>query len=92
VIAPRIVLYYYKYKGAFMGLPKTVRFEEDLEHKVEEYLETNGVKFSQLVNMAVAKFISEPQTIHLAPVNTKAFAEQAKKAFKKHKDAMDKLK
>ena len=75
-----------------MGLPKTVRFEEDLEHKVEEYLEANGVKFSQLVNMAVAKFISEPQTIHLDPVNTKAFAEQAKKAFKKHKDAMDKLK
>lgn len=75
-----------------MGLPKTVRFEEDLEHKVEEYLEANGVKFSQLVNMAVAKFISEPQTIHLAPVKTEAFVDQAKKAFKKHKDAMDKLK
>jgi antitoxin component of RelBE/YafQ-DinJ toxin-antitoxin module len=75
-----------------MGLPKTVRFEEDLEHEVEKYLEANGVRFSQLVNMAVAKFISEPQTIHLAPVNTNTFTEQAKKAFKKHKDAMDKLK
>ena len=75
-----------------MGLPKTVRFEEDLEHKVEEYLEANGVKFSQLVNMAVAEFISEPQTIYLAPVNTKVFAEQAIKEFKKHKYAMDKLK
>ena len=75
-----------------MGLPKTVRFEEGLEHKVEEYLEANGIKFSQLVNMAVAKFISEPQTIHLAPVKKEVFAEQAKKAFKKHKDAMDKLK
>jgi hypothetical protein len=92
VIVPRILLDCYKYKGAFMGLPKTVRFEEDLEHKVEEYLEANGVKFSQLVNMAVAKFISEPQTIHLAPVHTKAFAEQATKALKKHKNAMDKLK
>ena len=75
-----------------MGLPKTVRFEEDLEQKVEEYIEANGVKFSQLVNMAVAKFISEPQTIHLSPVKTEAFLDQAKKAFKKHKDAMDKLK
>ncbi len=75
-----------------MGLPKTVRFEEDLEVKVEEYLAANGVKFSQLVNMAVAKFISEPQTIHLAPVDTNKFAEHAKKAFKKHKNAMDKLK
>jgi hypothetical protein len=75
-----------------MGLPKTVRFDEELEQKVEQYLESNGVKFSQLVNMAVEKFISEPQTIHLAPVKKEAFTEQAKKAFKKHKGAMDKLK
>ncbi len=79
---------HYKYSFKKLG----ASFKEDLEHKVEEYLEANGVKFSQLVNMAVAKFISEPQTIHLAPVNTKAFAVQAKKAFKKHKDTMDKLK
>jgi hypothetical protein len=75
-----------------MGLPRTVRFEEDLEQKVEEYLEVNEVKFSQLINMAVAKFISEPQTIHLTPVKTDAFVAQAKKALNKHKDAMDKLK
>lgn len=75
-----------------MGLPKTVRFEDELEQKVEEYLDANGVKFSQLVNLAVAKFISEPQTIHLAPVKTEAFLDHAKKAFKKHKNAMDKLK
>ena len=75
-----------------MGLPKTVRFEEDLEQKVEEYIEVNGLKFSQLVNMAVAKFISEPHTIHLAPIQKEAFITQAQKAFKKHKKAMDKLK
>jgi hypothetical protein len=75
-----------------MGLPKTVRFEDELEQKVEEYLDANGVKFSQLVNLAVAKFISEPQTIQLAPVKTEAFLDHAKKAFKKHKNAMDKLK
>ena len=75
-----------------MGLPKTVRFEEELEGKVEEYLEANGIKFSQLVNMAVSKFISEPQTIQLAPVSTNDFLKTATKAFSKHKNAMDKLK
>lgn len=75
-----------------MGLPKTVRFDDELEKKMEEYLEANGLKFSQLINMAVAKFISEPQTIQLAPVETKDFMEAATKAFKKHRNAMDKLK
>lgn len=75
-----------------MGLPKTVRFEEELEGKVEKYLESNEIKFSQLINMAVEKFISEPQTIELKPVDTQEFLKNAKKAFKKHKGAMDKLK
>lgn len=75
-----------------MGLPKTVRFDDELEQKVEEYLEANGIKFAQLVNMAIEKFITEPQTITLAPVATKDFLTTAKKAFKKHRDAMDKLK
>lgn len=75
-----------------MGLPKTIRLDERLEQKVEEYIEANEVKFSQLINMALTKFISEPQTIHLAPVKTGAFIQQAKKTFKKHKNAMDKLK
>lgn len=75
-----------------MGLPKSVRFEEELEEKVEEYLEANGIKFSQLVSMAVSKFISEPQTIQLAPVGTTDFLKTAAKAFGKHKNAMDKLK
>jgi hypothetical protein len=75
-----------------MGLPKTVRFEEELEGKVEKYLEANGIKFSQLVNLAVSKFISEPQMIQLAPVSTAEFLKTATKAFGKHKNAMDKLK
>lgn len=75
-----------------MGLPKSVRFEDELEQKVEKYLEANGLKFAQLVNLAVAKFISEPQSIQLAPVDSKDFLVSATKAFKKHKKAMDKLK
>lgn len=75
-----------------MGLPKTVRFEEELEEKVERYLENNEIKFSQLINMAVEKFISQPQTIELKPVDTQEFIRSARKAYKKHKGAMDKLK
>jgi hypothetical protein len=75
-----------------MGLPKTVRFDDELEKKIEEYLEANGLKFAQLLNMAINKFISEPQTIQLVPVPTTDFMATAQKAFKKHKDAMDKLK
>jgi antitoxin component of RelBE/YafQ-DinJ toxin-antitoxin module len=75
-----------------MGLPKTVRFDDELEKQVESYLEANGLKFSQLVNLAVAKFITEPQTIQLSPVETKSFVAEGKKAYRKHKDAMDRLK
>lgn len=75
-----------------MSLPKTVRFEESLELKVEEYLEKNHIKFAQLVNMAVDKFISEPQSIELEPIDTKKWQDTVAKAYKKHKSAMDKLK
>jgi hypothetical protein len=75
-----------------MGAPKSVRFDDELEKKVEKYLESNGIKFAQLVNLAVAKFISEPQTIQLAPVKSEEFMATARKAFGKHKNAMDKLK
>ena len=75
-----------------MGLPKTVRFEETLEAKVEEYLEKNHIKFAQLINMAVEKFICEPQSIELSPIDSKKWDQTLAKAFKKHKHAMDKLK
>jgi hypothetical protein len=75
-----------------MALPKSVRFDSNLEVKVKAYLKTNKLKFSQLVAMAVEKFISESQTIQLVPADTKDFLSHAEKAFEKHKDAMDKLK
>jgi hypothetical protein len=81
------VLLLIQIEGAFMGLPKTVRFDEELEKEIEHYLKKNEIKFSQLVNMAVSKFIMEPQMIQLAPVDNKDFLATAKKAFHKHKDA-----
>jgi antitoxin component of RelBE/YafQ-DinJ toxin-antitoxin module len=75
-----------------MGLPKTIRFDDELESKVEEYIEKNDIKFSQLVNIAVEKFISEPQSIELTPIDAKKWAQTIEKTHKKHKGAMDKLK
>jgi len=75
-----------------MGLPKTIRFDDELESKVEKYLDKNDIKFSQLINIAVEKFISEPQSIELQPINDKDWDQAMKKSFKKHKGAMDKLK
>jgi len=75
-----------------MALPKSVRLEPKLEGKVQSYLKKNKIKFSQLVSLAVSKFISEPQTIQLVPADSKKFLQDVEKAYEKHKDAMDKLK
>ena len=75
-----------------MGLPKTIRLDDEIESKVEEYLDKNGIKFSQLINNAVEKYISEPQTIELVPIEASKWEKTVGKAFKKHKHAMDKLK
>lgn len=75
-----------------MGLPKTIRLDEELEEKVEKYLDKNNIKFAQLINIAVNRFISEPQTIELKPIESAQWDKTVKKAFSKHKNAMDKLK
>lgn len=75
-----------------MGHPKSIRLDKDLEKKIEAYLDKNPVKFSQLVAMALEKYINEPQIIELKPVDDEEFIKTAKKAFKKHKHTMDKLK
>lgn len=79
-------------KGDIVGLPKSVRVDDELEKKIEAYLDKNPVKFSQLVAMALEKFISEPQMIALKPISDSEYLEIGKKAFKKHKHTMDKLK
>jgi len=76
-----------------MGQPKTIRLENHIELKVAAYLKKNpALKLAKLVNLAVEKFIEEPQTIELVPIETKDWEQAAKQAFKKHKKTMDDLK
>jgi len=76
----------------FMGVPKSIRLREELEEKIESYMEMNGIKFTELLNNALEKYISEPQTITLKPIDSKDFMELAKNATKKHRHALNKLK
>lgn len=75
-----------------MGLPKSVRFDGELQALVEEYLRQNNLKFSQLMQLAIMKFISEQQSIELTPISSKEWKQTVEKAYKRHKHAMDKLK
>ena len=76
-----------------MSKPKTIRFDEQLESKVKEYAEKNGMKLNQLVNLAVKKFITESNTIELEPVDIddKNWNKSMKKAFKNNRKTMDEL-
>lgn len=75
-----------------MSLPKSIRLDLELEKKITSFLKKNNIKFSQLIHLALSKFISEPQTIELEPISPDDFVKTAEKAFKKHKHAMDLLK
>lgn len=76
-----------------MSKARTIRFNEQLDSLVDEYTEKNGLKINQLVNIAVKKYISEPNSIELEPVEAKdkEWSKAMKKAFKKNKKAMDEL-
>ena len=77
-----------------LSLPKSVRLDPSLEKKVIRYLKANTelLTFSKLINLALEKFVSEPQTIELTPISDDEFLDAGSKAFKAHKDAMDRLK
>lgn len=74
----------------------SVRLDTDLETNVEQWLEKNpGIHLSRLINLAIRRFISEPQT--LQPVSVKPAGETTvkrsmKKMMRQHQDMLDKLK
>ncbi len=76
-----------------MSKARTVRFEDQLDPLVDEYTEKNGLKLNQLVNIAVKKYITEPNSIELEPIKAKDgdWNKTMKKAFRKNKKAMDEL-
>lgn len=76
-----------------MSKARTIRFEEYLDKMVDQFTLTNGLKLNQLVNLAVKKYITEPNSIELKPVEAsdEEWTESMKKSFSKHKKAMGEL-
>lgn len=70
----------------------SIRFDEGFAPKIDAYVKKNRIKLNRLVNIAVEKFISEPNSITLVPIEDKDWEKSLSKAFKKHKKAMDELK
>ena len=70
----------------------SIRFDQGLVPKIEAYVRKNRIKLNRLVNIAVEKFISEPNSIPLVPIETKDWDKQLAEAYKKHRKAMDELK
>ena len=78
-------------KEAFMSKARTVRFDDDIDPLVDHFVEKNDINFNRLMNLAVKEFISKPHTIELEPIDADEWDKLMKKAYKKHKKAMDEL-
>lgn len=74
-----------------MSKARTVRFDEEIDHLVDHFVEKNDINFNRLMNLAVKEFISKPHTIELEPVSEAEWEKLMKKSYKKHKKAMDEL-
>jgi len=75
-----------------MGLPRNVRLNKRLKSKIAKYLKRHDVTFSRLISMAIDKFISESRPTELVPIKSQKWKRATRKAAKKHKHAMQKLK
>jgi hypothetical protein len=80
-------------KESKMPKARTVRFEEELDRLVDQFTVKNGLKLNQLVNLAVKKYITEPNIIELEPVETgdEQWTKSMKESFSKHRKSMDEL-
>jgi hypothetical protein len=75
------------------SVTKSVRVKKDLENKVNEFLEKNPtLSFSQLIALAVEKYISEPNSIELVPIKPEELERSVNKILKDYKPTLDKLK
>lgn len=75
--------------------PTSIRIDENLRPKIEEWLDKNNIGLSRLVNIAIAKYISEAQLLEPVEIVTakdEDVQKSAKKMISKHKKALERLK
>lgn len=74
----------------------SVRLDEDLEPNLDKWQSQNpGITLSRLVNLALWRFITEPQTLQPITLETAKVSkvkQSTKKMMKQHQDMLNKLK
>lgn len=74
----------------------SVRLDNDLEPNVTKWLSKNpGIHLSRLVNLAVRRFITEPQILEPVTLETAKIGkvkQSMKKMMSQHQNMLDKLK
>ena len=75
-----------------MAKERVVKFDDELDVMIDEYVHANGIKINKLINLAVEKYISAPRTIELTPVDSDKWEKLTKETFAEHREAMDELK
>ena len=75
----------------FMSKARTVRFDDEIDPLVDQFMEKNSINLNKMVNMAIKEFISKPHTIELEPITNSEWEKLSKKSYKKHKKAMHEL-
>lgn len=75
-----------------MSKDRIVRFDDDIDPLVDLFLEKHNLTLNQMMNLAIVEFISKQQTIKFEPIDSEEWSILMKKAYAKHRHAMDKLK
>lgn len=75
-----------------MSKDRTVRFDDDIDSLVDLFIEKHNITLNQMMNLAIVEFISKQHTIKLEPIDSEEWSMLMKKAYDKHRHAMDKLK
>jgi hypothetical protein len=96
ILQTAIRFYILDNKGDIMSKAVNFRMDDDLAASVDLWLQHNpGMKMSRLLNMAVRKFISEPQelkSVEVGYISDEKFKNIASKVMQDHSDMLDKLK
>ena len=75
-----------------MAVAKTIRISEEVNSMADEFARKNGLKFNQVVSLALEKYVGEQNTVELEPINKKKWEEASNDTFSKHKKTIDDLK
>jgi hypothetical protein len=81
-----------KKKPTSVSKDRVIRFDDEIDPLVDLFIEKYNITFDHLMNLAVIEFMSKPHKIEIVPIDPDEWNQLMKKAYEKHRHAMDKLK